>query len=136
MKICCGGIKRALALLAAILVFGFLTMQTTLADQGDASQAEDAEATETETEEQSGGRLVKTDVIALGKQRLANTKTKRPDYENVGLLAVRDYMEGLMMRASTLMEDARTPAAMVTDPDTLAEKMPNAGRSIVPLRRR
>ena len=56
MKICCGGIKRALALLAAILVFGILTMQTTLADQGDASQAEDAEATETETEEQSGGR--------------------------------------------------------------------------------
>lgn len=66
MKICCGGIKRALALLAAILVFGILTMQTTLADQGDASQAEDAEATETEAEEQSGGRLVKTDVIALG----------------------------------------------------------------------
>ena len=65
---------------------------------------------------------VVSDVIALGKQRLANTKTKRPDYENIGLLAVRDYMEGLMMRASTLMEDARTPAAMVTDPDTGTER--------------
>lgn len=61
------GIKRGLALLAAVLLLSIMTMQTTLADQDDASQTGDADAVEAGADGQSGeGRLVETDVVALG----------------------------------------------------------------------
>ena len=59
--------KGGLALLAAVVAFGALAMQTAIADQEDATQPQDSGTAETEAGEQTGGgRLVKTDVIALG----------------------------------------------------------------------